>query len=195
MHRVELFDKFPADVTLADDVGVMNRAATEDVRSPVWPVVSKVLATRPGAERARRPGRARARRLGRPATRRASTPTTAAKYDDAGPTIMDAVWRPIADAVMRPVYGSLPPTLDSVRGLGGLAGESYVDKDLRTLLQRAGEGPLRPPVLRQGLARRVPGVAVGGHRPGPRRRLVAAQGADPAAWRSNAAAHRVHARA
>ncbi len=43
VHRVELFDDFPRRVTLAEDVGVMNRAATQDVRSPVWPVVSKVL--------------------------------------------------------------------------------------------------------------------------------------------------------
>ena len=43
VHRVELFDQFPRRVTLADDVSVMNRAATEDVRSPVWPVISQVL--------------------------------------------------------------------------------------------------------------------------------------------------------
>ena len=43
VHRVELFDQFPRRVELADDVGVMNRAATEDTRSPVWPVVSEVL--------------------------------------------------------------------------------------------------------------------------------------------------------
>ncbi len=28
---------------ITDNVGIMNRAATEDVRSPVWPVVSRVL--------------------------------------------------------------------------------------------------------------------------------------------------------
>ena len=51
---------------ITDDVGIMNRAATEDVRSPVWPVVSQVLARRPGAERARPAGRRPARRLGAP---------------------------------------------------------------------------------------------------------------------------------
>ena len=88
------------------------------------------------------------------------------QYDDAGPTVMDALWRPIADAVMQPVFGDLTDDLDDIRGLGGLAGESYVDKDLRTLLQRAGEGRVPPPLLRQRLARRVPGVAVGGGRAG-----------------------------
>ena len=43
VHRVELFDKFPRRVRLPDVVSVMNRAATEDVRSPAWPVVSRVL--------------------------------------------------------------------------------------------------------------------------------------------------------
>ncbi len=47
VHRVELFNQFPARVTLANDVSVMNRAATEDVRAPVWPVVSQVLHTGP----------------------------------------------------------------------------------------------------------------------------------------------------
>ena len=70
--------------TLADDVSVMNRAATEDVRSPVWPVVSQVLRGGAGAERARRAGAGRARRLGRSATRPASTPTSDGKNDDAG---------------------------------------------------------------------------------------------------------------
>ncbi|MGH3055705.1 MAG: hypothetical protein ACRDL7_12080, partial [Gaiellaceae bacterium] len=54
--------------------------------------------------------------------------------DEPGPVIMDAVWRPIANAVMSPVFGALIPDLDNVRDLDGLEGESYVDKDLRTLL-------------------------------------------------------------
>ena len=43
VHRVEMFDQFPEKVDLAGVVSVMNRSATEDVRSPVWPVVSEVL--------------------------------------------------------------------------------------------------------------------------------------------------------
>ena len=54
---------------------------------------------------------------------------------------MDALWRPIADAVMSPVFGALIPDLDNVRHLGGLEGESYVDKDLRTLLGDPVVGP------------------------------------------------------
>ena len=43
VHRVQLFDQFPDQVDLAGVVGVMNRSATEDVRSPAWLVVSEVL--------------------------------------------------------------------------------------------------------------------------------------------------------
>src|SRR5262249_4883510 len=62
-------------------------------------------------------------------------------YDEAGPVIMDAVWRPIANAVMSPVLGPLTDALDKVRDLDGLEGESYVDKDLRTLLGDPVKGP------------------------------------------------------
>ena len=47
VHRVELFDGFDKRPTLANVVGVMNQAATEDTRSPVWPVVSEVLHSGP----------------------------------------------------------------------------------------------------------------------------------------------------
>jgi hypothetical protein len=152
VHRVELFDKFPWKVTLPDDVSVMNRAATEDVRSPVWPVVSRVLRTGPAPS-------ARDQKVVDllDAWVRDDAPRLDAdndgKLDDAGPAIMDGVWRPIATAVMGRVLGGLLPDVDRVRGLNGLAGESYVDKDLRTLLgyrvkgrfnlSYCGEGSLR----------------------------------------------------
>ncbi len=106
VHRVELFDQFPKKVDLADDVSVMNRAATEDVRSPVWPVVSQVLhgAPAPNARDAQALAvlddwvQHDAPRL---------DADLDGKNDDAGAPIMDAVWRPIAEAVMQPVYGRL----------------------------------------------------------------------------------------
>ena len=86
-------------------------------------------------------------------------------YDEPGPAIMDAAWRPIAEAVMRPVFGAAcSTTSNDVRSLGGLSGESYVDKDLRTLLGERVRGQVQPPLLRRRLARRLPGVAVGGGR-------------------------------
>jgi acyl-homoserine lactone acylase PvdQ len=138
-HGVELFDRFPWSVKLTDDVGIMNRAATEDVRSPVWPAVSRVLRTGPA-----------------PSARdqqvvdllddwvRRDAPRLDADndglYDDPGPAIMDAAWPRLVEAVMRPVFGDLVDDLDDVRGLGSPSGHSYVDKDLRTLLRRPVSG-------------------------------------------------------
>ena len=134
VHRVELFDRFPWRVRLTDDVGIMNRAATEDGRSLVWPVVSRVLHT----------GSAPSARdqqvldllddwVRRDAPRLDADNDTF--YDDAGPASMDAVWPSVARTVMRPVFGDLVEDLNGVRGLDGLSGQSYVDKDLRRLLR------------------------------------------------------------
>ena len=53
---------------------------------------------------------------------------------------MDRTWRPVAEAVMEPRFGDLLDDLNDVRSLGGLTGESYVDKDLRTLLGKKVKG-------------------------------------------------------
>jgi hypothetical protein len=140
VQRVENFDKWPQQVRLTDNVGIMNRAATEDVRSSVWPVISRVL----------RGGTAPTPRdqqivdimdawVERDAPR--IDADADGLFDDAGPVIMDAIWRPIANAVMAPVIGPLLSQLDRVRDLDGLEGASYVDKDLRTLLGDPVEGP------------------------------------------------------
>ena len=140
VHRVELFDRFPHKAFLRNVVGIMNRAATEDGRSPVWPVVSRVLRTGPAPS-------ARDQQVVNILDDwvRRDAPRLDANddglYDEAGPAIMDATWRPIADAVMTPVFGDLVDDLNAVRGLGGLSGESYVDKDLRRLLGDPVQGP------------------------------------------------------
>lgn len=132
-QRVELFSRFPARVQLTDNVGIMNRAATADIRSPIWPLVSRVLraGTAPDAR-----DQAILDLLDDWVDRDA--PRVDADndgfYDEAGPTIMDAMWRPIANAVMASVFGPLVEDLNRVRSLNGLEGASYVDKDLRRLL-------------------------------------------------------------
>jgi acyl-homoserine lactone acylase PvdQ len=140
VQRVELFSRWPAQAHITDNVGIMNRAATEDVRAPVWPVVSRVLRTGSAPN-------ARDQQIvdllddwvGRDAPR--VDADLDGFYDEAGPVIMDAMWRPLADAVMAPVFGPLLGDLDNVRNLDGLEGESYVDKDLRRLLGDPVQGP------------------------------------------------------
>jgi acyl-homoserine lactone acylase PvdQ len=139
VHRVELFDQFPDQVDLAGVVGVMNRSATEDVRSPAWAVVSEVL----------RGGDAPNALAGEVVDLLDAWVADDAPRldgdddgfnDDAGPTIMDALWEPLVEAAMRPVFGDLTQALDNIRNLGGNDGSSLVDKDLRTLLGKEVEG-------------------------------------------------------
>jgi acyl-homoserine lactone acylase PvdQ len=133
VQRVENFDQWPAKPVITDNVGIMNRAATEDVRASAWPVISRAL----------RRGQAPSARdqqvldvmddwIQRDAPR--IDVDEDGKFDDAGVVIMDAVFRPIVEAVMKPVFGDLLGDLNNVRGLSGLEGASYADKDLRTLL-------------------------------------------------------------
>ncbi len=185
VHRVELFNQYPNRVTLAQDVGVMNRAATEDLRAPVWPVISQVLHGGPAPS----PLAAQTVQMLDDWVARDAPVLDAdnsGQYDDAGPTAMNALWNPIADAVMRPVFGASTSALDSIRGLGSLSGESYVDKDLRTLLGQPVQGPFNLRYCGNGsladcrasLWSVVAQVASG---------LATAQGTtDPTAWRSNA---------
>jgi acyl-homoserine lactone acylase PvdQ len=139
VQRVEMFDQWPSNPKITDNVGIMNRAATEDTRSPVWPVVSRVLNSGPAPS-------ARDQQVAdmiddwvkRDAPRLDAD--LDGTWDESGPTIMDNTWRPIAEAVMEPRFGPLLEDLNRVRGLNGLSGESYVDKDLRTLLGRKVKG-------------------------------------------------------
>lgn len=132
-HRVEVFDQWPERVLLTDVVGVMNRAATEDIRSIVWPVVSRMLAKGEAPS-------ARDQQIVELLDEWVAddAPRLDADgdglFDGPGPVLMDAIWRPIADAVMSPVFGDLVDDLDRVRNLDGAEGHSYVDKDLRSLL-------------------------------------------------------------
>ncbi len=140
IHRVSMFNGYGPKVTLAQDVGVMNNAATEDQRALVWPVVSKVLH-----------GSAAPNSLDATVLNvldqwvAQDAPRLDADnngyYDSPGPTIMDEMWPGIAATVMAPVFGPLLGDLNAIRGLNGDAGQSYVYKDLRRLLGMPETGP------------------------------------------------------
>lgn len=185
VHRVELFDQFPNRVDLAGVVGVMNRSATEDVRSPAWPVVSEVLrgSDAPSALAAQVVDLLDAWVAD-------DAPRLDADddgfNDDAGPTIMDALWERLVAAAMRPVFGNLTEALDQIRNLDGNDGSSLVDKDLRTLLGKEVEGEFNLSYCGNGnlddcrasLWQVVDEVA---------RELAAERGDDPSTWRKEGA--------
>ena len=134
VHRVELFDQWPEPVDLAGVVSVMNRAATEDTRSPVWPVVSEVLARGDAPS----PLAAEVVALLDDWVERDAPRLDADNdgfHDDPGPLILDTLWDPLVRAALRPVLGDL--ALET----RGISEESIVDKDMRTLLGNAVEGP------------------------------------------------------
>jgi acyl-homoserine lactone acylase PvdQ len=141
VQRVELFDGWPKKARITDNVGIMNRAATEDVRSPVWPVISEVLNSNGPAPSARD---AQVVALlddwvDRDAPRMDADAD--GTFDEAAPEILDRLWRPIADTVMEARLGPEgAENVDDVRGLGGPSGHSYVDKDLRRLLGESVRG-------------------------------------------------------
>src|SRR5690606_7917212 len=138
VHRVEAFDQWPDRVDLAGVVGVMNRSATEDVRSTVWPVIREVLgddAPSALAEQA----------VALPDAWVADAAPLLdgdddGEYDEAGPVVFDVVFPAIADAVARPVLG---PLLDAGVPFRGIDPPSVIDKDLRTLLGADVEGPFQ----------------------------------------------------
>ena len=147
VDRVQLYTGFKTGMTEANDVSIMNGAATQDLRGvKVWPTIKQVLADTPA-----------------PTALAGETAALISKWVEEGSSqfglhrasahgaaAMDAVWTPIAEAVLAPTLGSLIPEFESINGTdnppnssgssfgGGWYG--YVYKDLRTLLGDPVEG-------------------------------------------------------
>ena len=167
-HRVELFDQWPRHPTLADTVSVMNRAATEDVRSPVWPVVSRVLRTGPAPSAlADRTVDVLDDWVARDAPRLDAD--LDGDYDDAGPLILDRALATRrrgghAACVRRPHRRSRRRPRSERRSWPVVRRQGPARAP-----RRPGQGSVQPQLLRQRLARRLPSVAMGGRRAGGRR--------------------------
>jgi acyl-homoserine lactone acylase PvdQ len=135
VHRVENLDQWPDRATLADAVSVMNRAATEEASSGVWPAVRDVL-----GDDAPSPLSRQAVEL-LDAWLADDAPLLDAdedgEYDDAGAMLFAELWPAVIDAVLEPVFGEL---LDAGIELRGIGAPSLVDKDLRTVAGGAVEG-------------------------------------------------------
>ncbi|MEZ5165463.1 MAG: penicillin acylase family protein [Acidimicrobiales bacterium] len=137
VHRVENFDQWPEKAELADVVSIMNRAATEDTRSSVWPVIREVLeggdAPSPLADEV-------VAMLD--AWIADDAPLLDADedgfYDEPGALLFDELWDPLQTAVLDPVFG---PVLEAGIELRGIDLEGVVDKDLRTVLGHEVKGP------------------------------------------------------
>jgi hypothetical protein len=202
---VQLFTGFKRRDRLSDVVGVMNRAATQDVRVElVWPTIAKVLATGPAPD---------------PRTQQEAAILTAwvahggnrldlnndGKIDDPGAAIMDAAWPRLAKAVLSPALGSnmtdeLASFVDVDRNAAsinhgatssfGRGWYGYVDKDLRSILGLPVKGPYSRRYCGSGdlttcRASLWQALKDAGDQ------LQAAQGPDPNAWRADAGPERI----
>ena len=186
--------------TLATVTGAMNKAATQDLRVVrVWPAIRDVLRTG-SAPSARAEGAAALLDNWRLAGSSRLDRELDGKVDDAGAAVMDAAWPRIADAVMTPVLGTLVEDLARLHRHSNDAGPngsayisgwySYVDKDLRTLLERqvrapysrryCGAGVLA--TCREALWAALDAAAA---------ELEAKQGPAPSSWRADATLERI----
>jgi acyl-homoserine lactone acylase PvdQ len=203
VQRVELFRGYGSKPTLARAVGVMNRAATQDLRiEEVWPVIRKVLRGSPAPDQRtaeaiallnnwRTAGGSRLDRNGD------------GSIDDPGAAVMDTAWPLLADAVMRPVLGAgmlddLDAVSDRDSSPAGRNGSSfasgwyeYVDKDLRTLLHNKVRGKFNLRYCGKGSRTRCRAALYQALQRATAQ-LAARQGPDPTAWRSDANAERIH---
>jgi acyl-homoserine lactone acylase PvdQ len=179
--------------TVLDVVNTMNKAATQDLRAvTVWPDINTKLAltSAPSSrdEQLRtlvntwlQSGASRLDRNGD------------GKVDDPGAAILDQAWAKLADAVLSPVLGSLTDQLATLMGRDdapNAQGSSYidgwygyVDKDLHGQFANSYCGGGDAIACSRSLWAALDSAG---------NELAAAQGADPAAWRSDATAERIH---
>ena len=194
VHRVQLYRGFTKGMHEHDDVSIMNRAATEDLRAvEVWPIIRRVLNGGPA------PSLLASQAADLIDVWRAHGSSRLGNINGLisapGAAVMDTAWDAIATAVMQPVLGSLtanlaqlipisndPSTSGSAFGSGWYG---YVSKDLRAELgtkvrgrfsrRYCGNGSLA--ACRRSLWAAIQAAAL---------KLAANEGTDPQLWSSPA---------
>lgn len=200
VQRVEGFVGFKKKNQLADVVGVMNSAASRDLRaSMVWPDIAKVLK---GGPAPRQVDQQAAALIDAWITRGADRldRDLDGKIDDPGAAVLDTAWPDLSRAILRPVLGDLLGQFESLNGIDNKPGPggssfgggwySYIDKDLRTQLGEKVKAPYSRKYCGGGdvaACRAALWAAIGTAVD----TLTTAQGADPAAWRSDATKERI----
>ncbi len=195
VHRVQLYRGFTKHMHENNDVSIMNRAATEDLRTvQVWPIIRRVL----NGGKAPSPLAAQAAKLidqWRAGGSSRLDRNLDGKIDAPGAAVMDTAWNGIATAVMRPVLGPLTQNLEDQMGTSstpsfGAGWYGYVSKDLRTELgmkvrgrlsrRYCGNGSLK--ACRASLWAAIQAAAT---------QLKTTEGANPKDWYSSATAERI----
>ena len=186
--------------TLATLTGAMNKAATQDLRVVrVWPVIKAVLQTGP-APSARAEAAAGLLDMWRLNGSSRLDRDLDGKVDDPGAAVMDAAWPRLADEVMSPVLGPLVDRLAALNGRSDDAGPGgssyisgwygYVEKDLRSLLERDVRGPFSRRYCGAGVLATCRD-ALWGALDAAAAELEATQGPAPSSWRADATSERI----
>ena len=180
--------------TVANVVGAMNQAATQDLRTVlVWPSIRAMLdrGTHPPVVNARDTQMVGIVEAWRSRGASRLDGDLDGRIDDPGAAVMDAAWPKIADAVMSPVLGSLTDRLasliprdDNANDQGSAYDSGWYGYVLRDLTSSTptfcGHGDQAACVSSLWEAIHAAGDEV-----------EAAQGANPAAWRADATAERI----
>ncbi len=195
VHRVQLYRGFTTGMHENNDVSIMNRAATEDLRViKVWPIIRRVLnggkpPSRLAAQAAELIDRWRKQGSSRIDLK------LDGRIDAPGAAVMDTAWNGIATAVMRPVLGPLTTNLAQLLPYSSTPSFDpgwfgYVSKDLRSELgmkvrgpysrRYCGNGSLK--ACRASLWAAIQAAAM---------KLKASQGPSPSKWYSSATAERI----
>jgi acyl-homoserine lactone acylase PvdQ len=202
-QRVQLLEQGIAShkrrgkIDLAGVVGAMNQAATQDLRDVrMLPIIQAVLASGP-APNARDAQMLQILQNWRNNGGNRLDRNIDGLIDDPGAAIMDVLYPKLTDAALRPVLGAQLDQLnaliarDSNTGNGFFSGwNSYLDKDLRTLLGRPVQGRYNARYCGAGVVATCrdalwAAVDEAGNE------LAARQGPDPAGWRASATAERI----
>jgi hypothetical protein len=201
-QRVEMFTGFPAKSKLENVVGVMNGAATRDLRASIsWPVIKRVLARTEGPSQLAKDAAAQVDIWVANGADRLDT-TGNGEITAPGAAVMDKAFPGIARAVMEGKLGT--DMTDALRNQMGYSNNpssggssfgsgwySYIDKDLRKILgdnvkapwtnQYCGDGTVSS--CSQALWAAIKSAADG---------LAADTGrVDPATWHSSATRERI----
>ena len=196
VHRVQLLDNAlpKGRTTPAGVVSAMNSAATRDLRANLVPLLAKVMAR----STAPSPRDAQMLQLLQSWNGSRLDANLDGKIDAAGAAVLDAWWPRLAVADLAPVLGPLTDQLKTLATIsddansGGSSYDAgwygYVEKDLRA--QVLGKPGFSTPYCGNGdlnacSASLWQSLDAAGNE------LAAAQGSDPAAWRSDATKERI----
>jgi acyl-homoserine lactone acylase PvdQ len=195
VHRVQLYRGFTKGMHENNDVSIMNRAATEDLRViEVWPIIRRVLNGGPAPTKLAAQAADLIDRWRKQGASRIDL-NLDGRIDAPGAAVMDTAWDGIATAVMRPVLGPLVTNLEHLLPFSSTPSFDpgwfgYVSKDLRTELgmkvrgpysrRYCGNGSLK--ACRASLWAAIEAAAL---------ELKANQGPNPSKWYSSATAERI----